>query len=89
MKVEFSNNFTRDLRRIQNQSIRERIEKAIEQIERVDNLTEASNIQKLSGGENCFRVRVGNYRLGIQLDKDTVVFVRCLPRRDIYRHFPL
>jgi hypothetical protein len=46
MKVESSNGFVRDISRIRNQSIRERIEKAIEQIERIDNFAEASNIKK-------------------------------------------
>ena len=88
MKIEFSNNFTRDIRRLRDQSIKERIRTAIEQIEQVNDLTEASNVRKISGFENCFRVRVGNYRLGFRLDKNTVIFFRCLPRRDFYQRFP-
>ena len=88
MKVEFSNGFERDIGLIRNQSIRERIEKAIEQIERIDNFTEASNIKKLRAGGNHFRIRVGDYRLGFRLENDTVVFTRCLPRRDFYQQFP-
>ena len=88
MKVEFSNGFARDIGRIRNQSIRERIEKAIEQIERIDNFKEASNIKKLRVSGNHFRIRVGNYRLGFRLENDTVVFTRCLLRRDFYQRFP-
>ena len=88
MKVEFSNGFERDIGRIRNQSIRERIEKAIEQIERIDNFTEASNIKKLRAGGNHFRIRVGPYRVGFRLENDTVVFTRCLPRRNFYQQFP-
>ena len=88
MKVEFSNGFVRDISRIRNQSIRERIEKAIEQIERIDNFKEASNIKKLRAGGNHFRIRVGPYRVGFRLEKDTVVFTRCLPRQDFYQQFP-
>ena len=88
MKVEFSNGFARDIGRISNQSIRARIEKAIEQIERIDNFTEASNVKKLRAGGNHFRIRVGNYRIGFRLENDTVVFTRCLPRRDFYQRFP-
>lgn len=88
MKVEFSNGFARDIGRIRNQSIRERIEKAIEQIERIDNFTAANNIKKLRAGGNHFRIRVGPYRVGFRLENDTVVFTRCLPRRDFYQQFP-
>lgn len=85
MKVEFSSSFTRDLRRIRDRSIRERVDKVIEQIEKMDNFTEKSNIKKLRGHENRYRVRVGNYRLIFQFNEDTVAFLRCLPRQDIYR----
>ena len=85
MKIEFSSSFTRDLRRIRDRSIRERVDKTIEQIEKMDNFTETSNVKKLRGHENRYRVRVGNYRLIFQFNKDTVIFLRCLPRQDIYR----
>ena len=85
MKVEFSSSFTRDLRRIRDRSIRERVDKMIEQIEKMDNFTETSNIKKLRGHENRYRVRVGNYRIIFRFNEDTVTFLRCLPRQDIYR----
>ena len=85
MKVDFSSSFTSDLRRIRDRSIRERVDKEIEQIEKVDNFTEISHIKKLRGHENRYRVRVGNYRLILQFNEDTVTFLRCLPRQDIYR----
>ena len=60
----------------------------MQQIEEVDDLREVSNVRKLSGSGNYYRVRIGGYRLGLLLNQDTVVFVRCLPRRDIYQYFP-
>ena len=88
MKVEFRNSFTRDLRRLRDKSVKERIKATIEQIEEADDLKEVSNLRKLSGGGNYYRARIGGYRLGLLLNQDTVIFVRCLPRRDIYRYFP-
>ncbi|NPA92437.1 MAG: type II toxin-antitoxin system RelE/ParE family toxin, partial [Chloroflexi bacterium] len=35
-----------------------------------------------------YRIRLGDYRLGLEIEGDTVVFVRFLHRRDIYRYFP-
>ena len=88
MKVEFRNSFARDLRRLRDKSVKERVKATIQQIEEVDDLKEVSNVRKLSGSGNYYRVRIGGYRLGLLLNQDTVVFVRCLPRRDIYRYFP-
>ncbi len=39
----------------------------------------------MSGTANFYRIRVGEYRIGIVVEGDRVDFVRCLPRRDLYR----
>jgi mRNA-degrading endonuclease RelE of RelBE toxin-antitoxin system len=31
---------------------------------------------------------VGNYRLGLIIEAETVIFVRVLHRKEIYRYFP-
>jgi mRNA interferase RelE/StbE len=49
---------------------------------------EVPNLTKLSGSSGFYRIRVSDYRIGIVVEEDEVVFVRCLHRRDIYRHFP-
>lgn len=47
------------------------------------------DLKKLSGGRGAYyRIRVGDYRLGLEVEGDVVVFVRCLHRRDMYRYFP-
>jgi mRNA interferase RelE/StbE len=51
-------------------------------------LGEIIHVKKLKGSEDYYRIRIGNYRVGIILADDTVIFVRFLHRRDIYRYFP-
>jgi mRNA interferase RelE/StbE len=60
----------------------------MEQVEVAEALHEVSNLAKLSGSSGFYRIRVGDYRIGIAVEEDEVEFVRCLHRRDIYRHFP-
>ena len=89
MKTAFRKSFERDLRKLANQrSVLDRVRGVIEEIERVDEIRAASNVKKLSGSGNYYRLRVGEYRIGIALEEETVTFVRCLHRRDIYRYFP-
>ncbi len=88
MKVEFKTSFVKDLERATDKSLRDRIKDAIERVERAQTLQEVENIKKLRGGERYFRIRIGDYRLGLALEGDTAIFVRCLHRRDLYRHFP-
>jgi mRNA interferase RelE/StbE len=46
--------------------------------------------QKLSGFQTYYKIRIGRYRIGLQIKPEThvVEFQRVLHRRDIYRKFP-
>lgn len=46
--------------------------------------------QKLVGYQTSYKIRVGDYRIGLHIDSSTqnVEFQRVLHRRDIYRKFP-
>ena len=65
-----------------------RTKEVIELVEQAGSLTDIPNLKKLKGGGNYFRLRVGDYRFGIALVNDAVVFVRFLDRKDIYKYFP-
>ena len=39
-------------------------------------------------GRKAWRIRVGDYRIGIVLAGQTATFVRFLNRKDIYKYFP-
>lgn len=47
-----------------------------------------AQLQKTKGEKNYFRLRVGDYRIGVALEEDSLVFVRFLNRKDIYKYFP-
>jgi len=88
MNVAFRNSFARDLKKITTRAVRERVADVIEHVEEASHLQQVNNLTKLSGTENCYRIRIGEYRIGIALEGDVVEFVRCLHRRDLYRFFP-
>ena len=88
MNVAFRDSFARDLRRVTDQRLLNRVRAAIEAAEHADNLEEISNLKPLRGGGGYYRVRVGDYRLGLMLRGDELTFVRFLHRKEIYRFFP-
>ncbi|MDQ3813235.1 MAG: type II toxin-antitoxin system RelE/ParE family toxin [Armatimonadota bacterium] len=88
MKTEFKSSFARDLRTIRDRNLLARIQAVIETVEQAEALQDIANLSKLQGGDNFYRIRVGDYRVGIVIESDTVIFVRCLNRREIYRYFP-
>jgi mRNA interferase RelE/StbE len=88
LKIEFKRSFVKDLERVRDKALRERVKETIEQVERAQALQEMENVKKLRGGERYYRIRIGDYRLGLVLEENTVIFVRFLHRKDVYKYFP-
>ena len=59
-----------------------------ESVPNVESLEEVANLKKLRGHTNAYRIRLGEYRIGLTVEGETVVFKRVLHRKDIYRYFP-
>lgn len=86
MNTAFRTSFDRDLKRIADQTLRDRVAEAIRRVEAAGSLAAVQGVKPLGGA--FFRIRVGDYRIGIRLDGDIAIFERCLHRREIYRFFP-
>jgi mRNA interferase RelE/StbE len=88
LKVAFRESFVRDLGAIKDQNVLRRIREVIDNIEQVNKPTDIPNLKKLKGQGQHYRIRIGEYRVGLKIEADTVTFVRVLNRKDIYRYFP-
>jgi mRNA interferase RelE/StbE len=88
MNVEFRKSFEKDLGKIKDETVLQRIKAVIEEVENAENLSDVSNVKKLKADGDYYRVRVGDYRIGISISEGVLIFVRALPRKDIYRYFP-
>ncbi|MBX6423476.1 type II toxin-antitoxin system RelE/ParE family toxin [Thermosulfurimonas sp. F29] len=45
-------------------------------------------MKKLKGYKDFYRIRIGDYRIGLQIKENKIIFVRFLHRKEIYRCFP-
>jgi mRNA interferase RelE/StbE len=88
LKTQFKRTFLKDVEALGDAAVRQRIREAIVQVESAVRLDEIQSIKKLKGTDRYYRIRIGDYRLGLLIVEGTVVFVRCLHRRDVYRYFP-
>jgi len=88
VNVTFEASFARDLKRLRNKSLLRQVQQLIEQVKAASTLSEIHNLKKMQGYETLYRVRLGDYRLGIEFVDNQVIFVRILHRKDIYRYFP-
>ncbi|WAC09541.1 type II toxin-antitoxin system RelE family toxin [Dyadobacter pollutisoli] len=59
----------------------------IQSLEDADSLSEVSQIKKLKGFSNAYRIRIGDYRVGIFVENDVIEFARIAHRKDIYNIF--
>lgn len=89
MTVEFDKSFEKSLDRIRNKALYPRIERIIKECESADSIVNVHNIKKLSGFRNYYRIRLGDYRLGLELrDENNIRFIIIAHRKEIYRFFP-
>jgi mRNA interferase RelE/StbE len=88
VEVEFRKSFEKDLSKLRDEALLARIKAVILEIEDAETLEDVSNVKKLKAEGDYYRLRVGDYRIGILVDEDVVVFVRVLHRKEVYRYFP-
>ena len=88
MLVKIDKSFEKDVKKIKDRAYLQRIAAVIRDIQKARSVKEIKNIKKLSHSKNEYRIRVGNYRIGLILENDEVELIRCLHRKDIYKYFP-
>ena len=89
MKVLYAKALLKDLEAVSRKpAVKKRLSKLIETLKAIDTLDELRHIKKIEGYDCYYRLRIGDYRLGLKISEDTVELIRFLHRRDIYRRFP-
>lgn len=88
MNVSFRSSFARDLNRITDKNLLRRVRETIEAVERAQSINDLPSLKKLKSSKNYYRLRIGDYRIGLAVEDDVLVFVRFLDRKEIYRYFP-
>ncbi len=88
MKTEFLKAFYKDLDKIDGQNIKDDIESAIKNVEDARTFSDIKGFKKLKGYKIAYRIKIGNFRIGLIIEKNIVEFSRVVHRKDIYKVFP-
>ena len=88
MNVIFLKKFSKDLDRIKQPKDRKSIAEVIDLVKSAENIEEVPGVKKLVGFDDAYRIRSGDYRIGIFSSGGSVEFTRVAQRKDIYRIFP-
>jgi mRNA interferase RelE/StbE len=88
MNIKFESKFEKDLKEIKDRNILAKLKQIILNCKQADSLAQITNIKKLQGYDSFYRIRLGDYRIGIEVIENEMIFARFLHRKDIYKSFP-
>jgi len=88
MQIEISRKFRKQVEACKEPGIRSKILNIIEATEASVTMQDFPNLKKLTGYKNSFRIRMGDYRVGVVIDGTKVIFAAFDHRSDIYKYFP-
>ena len=87
MQVEISKSFAKDMRNI-HRNYHLKVAQIIEEMEAADDTRQIKNIEPCEGTENAFRIRMGDYRIGVYIENNIIKVKRIGKRSDFYNYFP-
>ena len=88
MEVRYNKKFLRELANLP-EPTREKAENFVfHQIKSWSTLKEIPKIKKLSGYKYYYSIRLGQYRAGVRIENNILIFERIMHRKDIYKYFP-
>lgn len=89
MKFIVEKSFDRDIDKIKDKKLLQKLRDCISQIENADNFGKIPYVKKIEGYSSFYRIKIGDYRLGVELVSDNeLILIRFLNRKEIYRYFP-
>lgn len=88
-QLEYTKRFLKDLAALP-EEIQARIEPIVFQELESENPFELGYLEKMKGYADKYKIRVGDYRIGITVEKETNTLIcqRVAHRKDIYKIFP-
>lgn len=88
MKIGYDEKFKKDILKLKNKELYDKIKTFISKVKNAENLLELTNIKKIKANDNAYRWKTGDYRLGFIYDGEVVILMRFLHRKEIYERFP-
>lgn len=88
MIVRIDKSFQKDLDKINDEKIKISVVEIIRDIQTVKTISSIKNFKKLTGYKNKYRIRLGDYRIGLEYNENTLIFIRFLNRKEIYQKWP-
>jgi mRNA-degrading endonuclease RelE of RelBE toxin-antitoxin system len=89
LDISYAETFLKDLKFLRSTPYYQKIKRVcFVELPSCSSVGEIKNLKKLEGHHDFFRIRVGDYRVGLHIRGSSVHILRVLSRKEIYRFFP-
>lgn len=88
MNVSYSKKFLKQLASIPSET-RIKIEEFVfNELISVSSTSSLGKVEKMQGHHGFYKVRFGNYRVGLAIENEVIIVKTVMHRREIYKFFP-
>jgi len=88
MEIAFTKIFSKQIDALRDEPLKLRLAQAVQNVMWANTLQDIVNLKKMKGHPTAYRIRIGDYRIGLFFEEGTVVFAYLAHRKDIYDRFP-
>ena len=88
MKIRYRKAFLKAIDKLANKKLNAKIKAVILEAKQADDMSQIRSIKKLRGYSDYYRIRIGDYRIGIEIIDNDIFFSIIAHRKDIYKKFP-
>lgn len=88
MKVIFRSSFLKDIKKLKSKSTTDLIHSVIENCEKATAISDIKHCEPLQSRGKFFKLKYGQYRFGVFIDKGTIEFLKFGTRQNFYKDFP-
>jgi mRNA interferase RelE/StbE len=88
MTVSFTKQFSAQLDKVHSKALLAKVRAIVQAVMLATDMQNTPNLKKLKGHPSAYRIRTGNYRIGIFIETTNVIFAILAHRKDIYNQFP-
>jgi len=89
VKLHFERSFAKDLHRLLDTKVHTKVKEVIDECQKVSTIADIRNLKKLQGYETFYRIRVGDYRIGIECVNSELFFYSVSTQERCVQIFPL
>ena len=89
MILKYVSSFNKDLKKIKDGKLKLNLAKLLIELKNISTISEIKNLKKMVGYTVYYRIKIGEYRIGLKIENETTItFIRFKHRKDIYKVFP-